>query len=256
MNLKKSDLSFYLLVLFIFGSISIAFSQSSLFSHEKYMNSKGETLNYRRLISDYDPISKYPLVIFLHGSGERGDDNESQLKWGVMNFASDQNMKLHPSIVIAPQCPENMAWVNFSNPEQSFPSDPTFAMRLVKELIDETIKNFPVDTNRIYITGLSMGGFGTFDAISRYPNMFAAAVPVCGGGDISKAPEIAHIPMWIFHGALDSAVDPNLSFNMVKALTKEGANPGYTQYPEVGHFSWIAAYSDPMMMEWLFRQHK
>ncbi len=256
MKLLKSNLSALLLVFFCLGSITISFSQSSLFSYEKYANAKGDTLNYRQLISDYDPVSKYPLVIFLHGSGERGSDNESQLKWGVMNFASDQNMKLHPSIVIAPQCPKNMSWGNFSYDDMSLQPSPTKPMKLLMELINQTIQKLPVDTNRIYITGLSMGGFGTFDAISRYPDLFAAAVPVCGGGDVSKAQSISHIPIWIFHGALDGAVNPVLSQNMVEALTKAGAHPGFTQYPEVGHFSWIAAYSDTMMIEWLFRQRK
>ena len=101
-----------------------------------------------------------------------------------------------------------------------------------------------------------MGGYGAFDAIARNPKLFAAAVPVCGGGDTSKANIFAHIPMWIFHGALDNAVSPILSHKMVEALTKAGANPGFTQYPEAGHFSWLAAYSDEMMMEWLFSQRK
>ena len=129
-------------------------------------------------------------------------------------------------------------------------------MELLVNLIHDFVKKFKVDTNRIYITGLSMGGFGTFDAIERYPDLFAAAVPVCGGGDISMAASIKHIPIWIFHGAEDPAVDAAFSLNMIEALTKTGAHPGYTQYPEVGHFSWIAAYSDQMMIEWLFRQHK
>lgn len=256
MNVLKSKLSTLLIVLFCFGSITNSFSQSSLFSFEKYVNANGDTLNYRQLISDYDPISKYPLVIFLHGSGERGDDNEAQLKWGVLNFASDQNMKMHPSIVIAPQCPKNMSWGNFSYEDMSLQPSPTEPMKLLMELINQSILKLPVDINRIYITGLSMGGYGTFDAISRYPNLFAAAVPVCGGGDVSKASSISHIPIWIFHGALDGVVNPVLSQDMVAALTKEGAHPGFTQYPEVGHFSWIAAYSDTMMMEWLFRQRK
>jgi predicted peptidase len=114
----------------------------------------------------------------------------------------------------------------------------------------------PVDTNRIYITGLSMGGFGTYDAIERYPGLFAAAVPVCGGGDITKVSAIVHLPIWIFHGAEDPAVNPSYALDMLAALTKAGAHPGLTQYPEVGHFSWLGAYSDPLMMEWLFRQHK
>ena len=129
-------------------------------------------------------------------------------------------------------------------------------MKLLIELIQQVIKKLPVDTNRIYITGLSMGGFGTYDAIERYPHLFAAAVPVCGGGDVSCAATIVHIPIWIFHGAEDAAVNPVHSLNMLGALTKAGAHPGFTQYPEVGHFSWLGAYNDELMMEWLFRQRK
>lgn len=239
---------------------SFSFAQSSLFSYEKYINGKGDTLKYRQLFPDADTMRKYPLVIFLHGSGERGNDNEAQLKWGVLNFASDQNMKLHPAFVIAPQCPANMGWSNFANRnntvEMSIQASASKPMELLMELIHQIIRKYPIDTNRIYITGLSMGGFGTYDALERYPNLFAAAVPVCGGGDLSKASVIAHTPIWIFHGAEDPAVNPLFSLDMVTALTKAGAHPGLTIYPEVGHFSWIAAYSDPMMMEWLFRQHK
>ncbi|ULC60482.1 prolyl oligopeptidase family serine peptidase [Flaviramulus sp. BrNp1-15] len=231
-------------------------AQSSLFSYEQYVNTKGDTLKYRQLVSDYAKDTKYPLVIFLHGSGERGDDNKAQLKWGVKNFATSENMKLHPTIVIAPQCPKNTSWGNYSYENMSLQPEPTKTMTLLIELIHKAIENLPVDTNRIYITGLSMGGFGTFDAVSRYPDLFAAAVPVCGGGDVTKAESIAHIPMWIFHGAKDDAVNAVLSQNMLNALTKAGSYPGYTQYPEVGHFSWIAAYSDTMMMEWLFNQRK
>ena len=256
MKLLKSYLPALTIVIFCFGTITNSFSQSSLFSFEKYVDAKGDSLMYRRLISDYDTVTKYPLVIFLHGSGERGDDNESQLKWGVMNFASNRNMKRYRPIVIAPQCPDNMRWSNFSNEDMSLQPTPSEPMKLLIGLINETIEKLPIDINRIYITGLSMGGFGTFDAISRNPKLFAAAVPVCGGGDISKAPLISHIPIWIFHGAQDDVVSPKLSQKMVEALTEAGAHPGFTQYPEAGHFSWIAAYSDTMMIDWLFSQQK
>ena len=245
----------FLILCFVFNTQANA--QTSLFSYEKYV--QGDTLKYRQLTPDYNPTRKYPLVIFLHGSGERGNDNESQLKWGVKNFATDEMMKLHPAFVIAPQCPANKSWANTSSKNKSSLSiapTPSKQVELLLALIQDMIKKFPIDTNRIYITGLSMGGEGVFDIIERYPNLFAAAVPVCGGGDTSKVNSIKHIPIWIFHGAEDVVVHPSLSFNMVDALTKAGAHPGYTQYPEVGHFSWIAAYSDPLMMEWLFRQHK
>lgn len=255
MNFLKINSSILAALLCIF-IVPTVFAQASLFSYETYTNTTGDSLNYRFLTCDYDNASKYPLVIFLHGSGERGSDNEAQLKWGVKNFASDDIMKVYRPIVIAPQCPENLSWGNFSKDTSALLPNPSKPMQLLMELIKQTIKEYPVDTNRIYITGLSMGGFGTYDALSRYPDVFAAAVPVCGAGDISKANVFAHVPIWIFHGALDPVVAPDNSLKMVEALTKAGAHPGYTQYPKAGHFSWIAAYSDDLMMEWLFSQHK
>lgn len=230
--------------------------QHSVFSHEEFKNNQGEVLKYRQMFSDYAPETKYPLVIFLHGSGERGDDNEAQLKWGVQNFASSEVMTLYQPIVIAPQCPKDSSWANIDWEKETMKESPSKTMDLLIALVEEKIKELPVDVNRIYITGLSMGGFGTFDIITRRPDLFAAAVPVCGGWDPDKAKEIADVPMWIFHGTDDGAVETRLSRDMVNALHEAGANPGYTQYPEVGHFAWIAAYSDPMMMAWLFRQHK
>lgn len=258
--MKRIKLMASLITLMCCGNVHPALSQKSAFSYEKYTNGIGDTLNYRQLSPDYDTLRKYPLAIFLHGSGERGNDNESQLKWGVMNFALDQNMIKYPAIVIAPQCPAKMEWANFSDKKNSrekiLQPGPTKPMELLIALIRQIVKKLPVDTNRIYITGLSMGGLGTYDAIERYPDLFAAAVPVCGAGDVTRAPSIAHIPIWIFTGAEDAAVDPMYSLDMAEALTKAGAHPGLTQYPEVGHFSWLGAYSDPLMMEWLFRQHK
>lgn len=243
-------------------SVSIsknAFSQPPLFSYETYKNASGDSLQYRFLFPDNDPTRKYPLVIFLHGSGERGNDNNAQLKWGVMNFATDENMKKYPAYVIAPQCPLNMSWANTTrgkNGEITMQNTPSKPMQLLMELVNDVVKKFKVDTNRIYITGLSMGGYGTFDALERYPHFFAAAVPVCGSGDVTKAASIAHIPIWMFGGANDPSVNPNLLYDMVNALIKVGAHPGFTEYPNVGHFSWIAAYNDAMMMAWLFSQHK
>jgi Predicted peptidase len=241
------------------AGINLTQAQVSRFSYEKFIN-KADTLLYRQLFPDADTLRKYPLVIFLHGSGERDNDNEAQLKWGVMNFAEDQAMMMHPAFVIAPQCPARVSWSNFSgnrtSTEMHLAPTPTKPMELLIMLIRQLIKNPRIDSNRIYITGLSMGGFGTFDAIERYPNLFAAAVPVCGGGDISRAASIAHIPIWIFHGAEDPTVNPLFSIDMAVALNKAGAHPALTMYPEVGHFSWLGAYSDKQMMEWLFRQHK
>jgi len=248
------------LALFYFFCTGSIFAQENRFSFNKYINDKGDTLNYRMLVPDNSAMQRYPLLIFLHGSGERGDDNEAQLKWGVLNFATDQMMAMHPAIIIAPQCPENQVWADFSYDKKTkvavLHENPSKSMELVIELILKLEKEQKVDANRVYITGLSMGGFGTFDAIERYPDLFAAAVPVCGGGDPSKAQLIADVPIWIFHGSEDPTVDPGLSLMMFEALTKAGAHPGFTQYPATGHFSWLAAYSDQLMIEWLFRQHR
>ncbi len=235
-------------------------AQESRFSFAQFADGKGDTLNYRILYPDYDTLRTYPLVVFLHGSGERGHDNKAQLKWGVMNFATDQNMMAYPAIVIAPQCPDSMHWSNFSGFKEGeqlhLLPEPSEPMRLVIGLVHQLMKKAPVDSTRIYITGLSMGGLGTYDAIERWPNLFAAAIPVAGGGDPTKAKLIAHIPIWDFHGAEDPAVNPKYSREMVNALIKAGAHPGYTVYPGVGHFAWLGAYSDPQVMAWLFRQHK
>ena len=259
--MKKYALKLWIFILLIFILLNnpSSYAQPSLFSAEKFVSGQ-DSLNYRFLFPDYNTMRELPLVIFLHGSGERGNDNDAQLKWGVKSFATQNQMKLHPAFVVAPQCPDGESWANFHFEETSgtlkILETSTKSMELLIELVHQLIKDFPVDTDRIYITGLSMGGFGTFDAIARYPDLFAAAVPVCGGGAPATAPLIKDIPIWIFHGAEDTSVDPKNSVNMFQALIDAGAHPGFTYYPEVGHFSWIAAYSDPMMMEWMFRQKK
>ena len=245
------------IVLVIVGIFSweLTMAQSPQFSHETLVDS-GDTLRYRQLLSDYHDNAKYPLVIFLHGRGERGEDNEAQLKWGVRGFTTQRIMSTYKPIIIAPQCPDTTSWggLTYDTPPSRGPL--TTPMRLLLALIEHTIETLPVDSDRIYITGLSMGGFGTFDALTRRPDLFAAAVPVCGGGDISLAPSIAHIPMWIYHGALDSVVSPELSIEMHEALRRAGASPGLTIYPDTGHFAWIGAYADALMMDWLFSQKK
>ena len=165
MNFSKLSSAKMILTLLCVVLIQSAHSQVSRFSVEKFSNEKGETLPYRLLYPDYNTVRKYPLVVFLHGSGERGTDNEAQLKWGVANFASDENMKLYPSFVLAPQCPLESDWSNFSDGKEGqtflLQKTPSKPMELLMALIQETIKKYPIDTNRIYITGVSMGGFGT-----------------------------------------------------------------------------------------------
>lgn len=250
-----------ILLLFIVTiGLDSTFAQEIKFGSSQYANGEGDTLNYRMLIPDYDTLRKYPLVIFLHGAGERGDDNRSQLKWGIMNFATDEMMSLHPAYIIAPQCPKGEWWANYErNVEEdrwTLKDTPSKPMQLVMQLVNQIKSTWPVDKDRIYITGLSMGGMGTFDALARHPDLFAAAVPVCGAGDITKAEKFSEVPIWAFHGAEDPTVPTHHSMEMVEALTKAGAHPGLTIYPEVGHFSWLMAYSNHLMIEWMFRQHK
>ena len=172
MKILKIQLLAILFTLFYCAGSMQVLSQPSRFSVENYISAKGDTLRYRQLFPDYDTLRKYPLVIFLHGSGERGNDNDAQLKWGVMNFATDENMKRYPAIVIAPQCPLSTGWANIGSREKgqlTMQPTPSKTMQLLIELLKQTVAKLPIDTNRIYITGLSMGGFGTFDCHREVP---------------------------------------------------------------------------------------
>jgi predicted peptidase len=219
----------------------------------------GKTIPYRLMKPEnYDPKKQYPLVIFLHGAGERGTDNEKQLVHGVPQFASPENRSKYPCFLIAPQCPENEKWVDcdWSADTHTQPKNPSESARLTLTLIDQLMKDFPIDPKRVYLTGLSMGGYGTWDLLARKPDLFAAGVIICGGADEATSEKIKHIPVWVFHGAKDTAVKPFRSWNMVKALEKVGGKPKMTEYKDVGHDSWNPAYRDPEMFKWLFAQTK
>lgn len=227
------------------------------FEARAFDDGQGNKLLYRLLKpKDYQPQEKYPLVLFLHGAGERGDDNKKQLMHGMGDFASDEIMEKYPCFVIAPQCPNGQQWANvpWSDDSHTMPKEPSESLRLTLALVAALQKEFSIDADRLYVTGLSMGGFGTWDAIQRRPELFAAAVPICGGGDTAQAKAIAHIPVWAFHGDQDTAVKTQRSRDMIAALKAAGGSPKYTEYPGVGHNSWSAAYADPMMYQWLFEQ--
>lgn len=231
-----------------------------------FRNADGETLPYRLFVPEKTAEgNRLPLILFLHGAGERGDDNEAQLKhYGVLRFISDDVLAKEPCILVAPQCPKDDKWVPayfglkrpLEPPKEETPGGPSRAMRLVMEMLDALEEEFPVDPDRRYVTGLSMGGFGTFDLCVRRPGDFAAAVPICGGAKPENAPKIAHIPFWIFHGAADPVVPVELSRDIVEALKKAGASPKYTEYPGVGHDSWTQAYQEPELVEWLLSQRR
>lgn len=247
-------------IFFIFLLSAKVFSQNAyLFEKHVFIHKTRDTLNYRLMRPmNFDATQKYAVVIFLHGAGERGSDNTAQLTNGVLNFASNLNSKIFPCYVIAPQCPKGYRWVevDWKLPSHVQPDTPSVYLQRTMLLLDSLTKALNIDTNRIYITGLSMGGFGVWDAISRWPWKFAAAVPVCGGGDTAKASLIKNIPIWAFHGDKDKVVMTSRSRDMIAALKKAGGNPKYTEYTNTEHDAWKKVYIDQKMYMWLFSQSK
>ena len=226
---------------------------------DRYEYREFKNLPYRLLQpKNYNADRVYPLVIFFHGAGERGDDNQKQLVHGMAEFASDDVMQKHPCIVVAPQCPSDIQWVDtpWTADSHTMPKQPTLPMQLSLELIGVLQNEFSIDEDRIYVTGLSMGGFGAWDAIQRQPKRFAAAVPICGGGDPTYATRIAHVPIWAFHGDKDTTVKVKRSRDMITAIEEAVASPKYTEYPGVGHNSWTATYANREMYQWLFAQNR
>lgn len=197
---------------------------------------------------------KIPLVIFLHGSGERGFDNEAQLRNGVLAFCEPANWEKHPCFMLVPQCPQTDQWASYG---KAYKENPTASMRLLIKLIEKTITENPaIDPARVYITGLSMGGYGTFDILTRCPDLFAAAMPLCGGGDPAQVAKFSKIPMWVFHGVRDEAVMLERSSIMIKALKAANSTVKFTEYTTLGHAVWQETYYNPAVLDWLFTQHK
>jgi predicted peptidase len=219
----------------------------------------GAKLNYRLLKpADYDAKHKYPLVLFLHGAGERGSGNDVQLVHGGRNFVDEAMRKRHPAFVVAPQCPTDKKWVEvpWDAKSHSAPEDPGPTMKLVFGLLDALQKEFSVDDGRIYGMGLSMGGYGTWDILQRRPELLAAAVPICGGGDPARAAAFKSTPVWVFHGDADPAVPVSRSRDMIEALKVAGGRPIYTEYEGVQHDSWTQTFNNRLVWDWLFAQHK
>ena len=232
---------------------------------KKELISSGDTLRYRiQYPLDYSPSKKYPLVLLLHGSGERGSDNTAQLKWGGSLFADSANRAKFPALVVFPQCPANSGWSRLTvNREDSlrfhFLSDsaPTRPMEMVMQLLDSLVAAGSVNTKKIYVGGLSMGGMGTFEILWRKPHFFAAAFPICGAGDPTRIGLYARkFPIWIFHGDKDPAVPVANSRLMARELKAAKAKVTYTEYPGVGHDSWKNAFAEPQLLPWLFSMKK
>jgi predicted peptidase len=226
-----------------------------------YRSADGQTLSYRLHVpADYNPANQYPLILFLHGAGERGTDNEAQLVHPeVLRFIGDDVAAKHPCFLVAPQCPLDRRWVEVpwdsSTPHET-PGEPSLPLRLTMEILDSLEKEFRIDPARRYVTGLSMGGFGILDLLVRRPNDYAAAVVICGGADGSRANSLAGVSFWVFHGSADDAVPVGRSRSAVEALAKAGAKVKYTEYEGMGHNVWSRAYREPQLADWLFQQHR
>jgi predicted peptidase len=245
-----------------------AFAQDNTAYQKKWFIKGTDTLPYRILYPlNYDAKKQYPLVLFLHGAGERGNNNEAQLVHGSKLFLDSANRSRYPAIVIFPQCPYTDFWARIrlvkpakdSIPHQlEYLTDaPGRSMKMVNLLLDSMSAEKVVDNKRIYVGGLSMGGMGTFEILWRRPGFFAAAFPICGGGNVDKASVYAdNFPAWIFHGAKDNVVDVNDSRKMYAALKAAGANVKYTEYPEARHDSWTNVFAEPGLLSWLFSQKK
>jgi predicted peptidase len=256
-----------LLVLYIFYSNLMCLQAQDLSLYKKLVFTAGaDSMPYRLLLPlQYDAAKKYPLVVFLHGSGERGKDNEAQLIHGGALFLRDSIRQNYPAIVLFPQCPSNNQWANVtftidnSGKRQGLFKDeatPTVPMQLLQALLQQIITTYPVNKKQVYVGGLSMGGMGTFEIAARNPKLFAAALPICGGGAPATAKKVKKINWWVFHGDKDEAVPWQWSQTMVDALQRVKANVKFSLYPGVNHNSWDNAFAEPDLLHWLFAQHK
>ncbi len=218
----------------------------------------GQRYGYRLL----EPLPQWrqvpqPLVVFLHGAGERGVDNERQLAWLPEQLAQPAERQRLPCWVLSVQCPFDETWADIPwTDAQSRPMqrEPTRALRAVTTVMDELAARPGVDTARVYLTGLSMGGFGAFDLAARQPERFAALLAICGGGDPAAAPRLLGLPITVYHGAADDVVPVQRSRDMVAALRVVGAMVDYHELDGVRHDAWRSAYGSGGAVDWLFAQ--
>lgn len=209
------------------------------YTHTKVL----QYLQYLPPAVSQDPTQRWPMILFLHGGGERGDNLDLVKVHGIPRIVETQDL---PFITISPQCPANRWWGDY--------------LYALEDLVEQAINILPVDPDRIYLTGMSMGGYGTWHLAVDYPQRFAAIAPICGGGHWShevyeRILNIRHLPVWAFHGSRDRVVLPSESRELVKALKKGGGNARLTIYPGVGHDSWTQTYANPALYEW-FLSHK
>jgi predicted peptidase len=221
----------------------------------EYTTDAGHKVWYCEGTYNMNASGKPAIILFLHGGGERGDasDNASQVRLGLPAIISA--IKADPTrkvIVLAPQCPSNQTWGGMGR----LPEDGSAAIDILPKLIEQKIKDYGADPDRVYITGFSMGGIGTLEMCARRPDLYAAAVAICCGGSQAQADKMVKIPTQLHQGAADTTVQPARTRAFYDMLKNAGGNVTYTEYPGVGHNSWDNAYADKNTWTWLFSQKR
>jgi predicted peptidase len=216
-----------------------------------YRNGR-EVMPFRLFMpAGYDPQKKYPLIVWLHGAGGAGQDNLRQISGdqipGTRTWTKPDSQTKYPAFVLAPQSPGR--WADGSRDGLSPP------LLLVVGILDLLESQFSIDPQRIYVAGQSDGGYGVWDLITKRPELFAAAIPVCGGGDPARSARVAKMAIWVFHGDADETIPVTASRQMVAAVKKAGGHPRYTEYKGMGHDVWTRAFAEPELVGWLFAQH-
>lgn len=246
----------------VFGSFAdtrVSVLGESVAETKESKNNPGYTLPYRLYVpADYDPSKSYPVLLFLHGAGERGNDNESHVNATVQNLFNKRPDTLSQTIVICPQCPAGEQWVDYPWANGNYSTDSvkeSKALSTAYEILESILDNFSCDKDRVYIMGLSMGGYGTWDMLVRHGDTFAAGVPLCGGGDPSKAEYLKDIPIWTYHGTADGTVKYEGTNEMYNAIVAAGGTKiTFTSVENAGHNVWTEATCNAKLIDWLFAQ--
>ena len=247
-----------LLLLFLNLTFQMYAGDKTAFLIKQFTTDNGYQLNYRILYPlDYSPTKSYPVILFLHGAGERGDNNVAQLVHGGDLFSSYEVRKSHDAIIIAPQCPKEDSWLAYSRQTNGHVFDRTpkltAPLGAAKELIDSYISRGVANPDKIHIMGLSMGGMGTFDFVCRYPNYCVTATPICGGVNLDRVRAYKGKTVFrIYHGGNDTVVKPEYSQDAFQVLKNKGVAVSYKEYPGVGHDSWNNVFAEPDFINWLF----
>ena len=239
------------------GVIDLSIDMDRLFASRSFRGAYA-AIPYRIAVLHRTRSRPLPLILFLHGSDERGSDNARQMYTGLYILVATIERSRKPCVIVAPQCPHAMRWVDadWKAEEHRMKKQPSPPLATAIELVRALIKERLVDPARCYVVGYSMGGFGAWESIQRWPCLFAAAVPVCGGGDERLAGRAAHAAVWAFHGTKDTIVKVSRSRRMVQAIVSAGGVPRYTEYADISHGSWGLAFAHPALVEWLFRQRR